>query len=144
MRQWNKFPDLIELLIKSGYQVIVIGQKKDHAEIPGTIDLVNQTTIQELVNLIKRSNLVVTSDSGSMHIAFALARPTVALFGPIEPNRILPLEGRENITVIYNAIKCSPCTDKDTTGKKCKNVKCMDSVTVNQVFDAIKKIVARN
>jgi len=144
IRQWNGFPELTERLLEAKYQVVVIGKENNHIKMPGVIDLVNQTTIQEVVNIIKRSDLLVTADSGPMHIAFALTRPTVALFGPIKPEYALPIEDRNNITIIYNPIKCSPCTNTATLGKKCYTHQCMNSISIEQVFQAVEEMLTRN
>lgn len=71
------------------------------------IDLIGQTTLRELTALISVAELVVCHDSGPMHIAAALKRPTVALFGPTNPARTGPYG--DSARVAAYAVPCAPC-----------------------------------
>ena len=56
----------------------------------GFINLTAQTTIQQLPELMRQSDCIISNDSGPMHLAASLARPLVALFGPTAPERFGP------------------------------------------------------
>ena len=61
-----------------------------HAQAPGSVDLTGQTTLADAVALIRRAALVVTNDSGLMHVAAALGKPAVSIFGPTNPVQVGP------------------------------------------------------
>jgi heptosyltransferase-2 len=71
------------------------------------IDLAGMTTLSELAELIRRSAISITNDSGPMHLAAALNRPVVSIFGPTDPIWIGPYH-RAN-AVLRADLACSPC-----------------------------------
>jgi 3-deoxy-D-manno-octulosonic-acid transferase/heptosyltransferase-1 len=101
-----------------------------------SVNLEGQTTLRDLAYLYKLSRLLITTDSGPMHIAAAMNTPTVALFGPTDPSRTGPY-GKGHI-VVRKKISCSPCFLK-----KCDTKRCMKEITVVKVFEAVKEIVDR-
>ncbi|MBZ4681453.1 glycosyltransferase family 9 protein [Thermodesulfobacterium sp.] len=94
--------------------------------------LVGKMRLKELIGLIQKSKLVVTVDTGPMHIASALKVPTVALFGPTSPYRTGPWGG--DFKILQSRLKCSPCFKK-----KCSQWDCMNSILPEEVFQAIKE-----
>ena len=95
-------------------------------------DLTGRTTLRDLAYLYKLSDLIITTDSGPMHVSAAVGTPTVALFGPTDPVRTGPYG--EGHTVIRRNLPCSPCFLK-----KCETKKCMKEISVEDVFQAVKK-----
>ena len=76
--------------------------------VPGKcLDLTGQTSLSEMIEWIRLSELVVTNDTGPMHIAAALAKPVVAMFGPTEPRRTGPYGQVEHALRIE--LPCAPC-----------------------------------
>ncbi len=71
------------------------------------LDLTGQTSLLEMVEWIRRSELMITNDTGPMHVAAALRKPLVAIFGPTEPRRTGPY-GQLN-HVLQLDLPCSPC-----------------------------------
>lgn len=92
--------------------------------------LAGKTTIPELTAALAESAVVVANDSGPMHLAVALGRPVVALYGPTSPGRTGPYGGRA--TVLQSARPCAPCYDAE-----CEDVECMREITVERVLDAV-------
>ncbi len=97
-----------------------------------SVDLTGKTTLRDLAYLYKLSDLIITTDSGPMHVSAAVGTPTVALFGPTDPARTGPYG--EGHTVIRRNLPCSPCFLK-----KCETKKCMKEISVEDVFQAVKK-----
>ena len=97
-----------------------------------SLDLSGQTTLRDLAYLYARSVLVVTTDSGPMHVAAAVGTPTVALFGPTDPARTGPYGPGH--TVIRAGLSCSPCFLK-----RCETMRCMEEISVEEVFQAVLK-----
>jgi heptosyltransferase-1 len=95
------------------------------------INLGGETTLRDLAYLFGRAALLITTDSGPMHIAAAVGTPVVALFGPTSPARTGP-RGRGH-TIIQKDLECSPCFQK-----KCEVLTCMKEITVEEVFQAVK------
>jgi len=95
-------------------------------------DIAGRTTLRDLAYLYERSALVVTTDSGPMHVAAAVGTPTVALFGPTDPVRTGPYGTGH--TVIRKDLSCSPCFLK-----RCETRRCMEIISVEDVFQAVQK-----
>jgi len=122
--------------------VILTGQKataleKIRLRAHGTvINLEGRTTLKDLAELYRRATLLVTTDSGPMHLAAALGTPVVALFGPTDPSRTGPY-GSGHI-VIQESLSCVPCFRKT-----CRDMTCMKDITVDQVFDAVARVLCQ-
>jgi len=138
---------LAEMLIDVGNVVVVLvgspGEREYSRELlrrmqapDRVIDLTGATSLPELVALFAASAVVVTSDSGPLHIAEALGTPLVALHGPTDPVLSGPC-GPEAI-VIRHAVWCAPCYDH-TTSATCRwhNPICMRGIAPAAVRDAV-------
>ncbi len=100
------------------------------------VSAVGQTSIGQLMALIKRSSALVTPDSAPMHIAAGVKTPFVALFGPTDPRRHVPPAGAHKI--VSKKKKCGPCYKP-----VCKEgYVCMRSITVDEVIDALKGFIS--
>ena len=97
-----------------GWQVWVFGSPGDReaaAEIPAEENLAGRTSLDQAVALLSLADAVVSNDSGLMHVAAALGRPQVALFGPSDPLRTGPHNAKAH--VLRLGIECSPCNKRD-------------------------------
>lgn len=98
-----------------------------------TLNLAGGTSLTEMVEWLRLSRLLVSNDTGPLHIAAALGRPVVALFGPTEPRRTGPY-GQIN-QVLRHPLPCSPCL-KDT----CRHphpLECLHGITPDLVATRI-------
>jgi len=93
-------------------------------------NLGGKTKLSELACLIAKSDLLVTTDSGPMHIACAVKTPVVAIIGPTAPWRTGPF-GDEH-SVVRHELQCSPCFKR--TECPLKHHKCMKEISVEEVF----------
>ncbi len=98
------------------------------------INLAAKTSLLELAALFERSKVVVTCDSGPMHLAVAAGTRVVALFGPTAPWRTGPFG--DNHKIVRINIACSPCFKR-----RCDNPKCMKDILVNDVVSAIEEVL---
>ncbi len=89
-----------------------------------------------LVEIIGKSDVVVTNDSAPMHIAAATGIPVVALFGPTNPDRTGPYTERK--LVIRKDMECIPCFRKPCIYNR---FDCMESISVEEVFEGVKHIL---
>ena len=102
-----------------GLETVIAGGAGDAplaAQIPGARDLTGKTNLRQLVALLERADLVIANDTGPMHIAAALGRPMVSIYGPTSPDRTGPY-GRLD-TVVQLDVECSPCF-----GRHCSHMK---------------------
>lgn len=97
------------------------------------IDLAGKTSLKELIPIIEKAAFMVSNDTGPMHIAAALQVPVYAIFGPANPVRTGPYGGIH--TVIRTGVACSPCY----RWKPCENWRCMKDISVDCIFEAIKR-----
>jgi 3-deoxy-D-manno-octulosonic-acid transferase/heptosyltransferase-1 len=120
--------------------IVFTGSIQDRAEIdeiiermdPKPTNLAGQTSLKELAYLYSKCQLLVTTDTGPMHIAVAMGCTVIALFGPTAPWRTGPYG--EGHRVIREEIECSPCFKKT-----CDHLSCMKNIKVNKVFESVKE-----
>ncbi len=111
------YAELAERYLALGWQVVLLGSDRDQAvtqEIRelckskrDCVDLAGHTRLAEAVDLLSRADAVVSNDSGLMHIAAALARPLVVVYGATSPDFTPPLN--DNAAVVVSDIDCAPC-----------------------------------
>ena len=135
----EKFAHLADLINnKLQMKVVFTGSEKEAIEgitsrmTTEGINLGGQTSLLDLAYLYNKAQMVITTDSGPMHLASAVGTPVIALFGPTDPVRTGPY-GKEHI-IITAGLPCSPCFLK-----KCSTRKCMKDISPEQVFAAIEE-----
>lgn len=97
-----------------------------------------KTTLKQSAALFKKSDLVISSDSGPLHIAVSVGAKTIALFGPTSPEITGPYKADEKKTVVlYKKNDCNiPCYND-----KCENFRCMSDITPEEVFKAAVRLL---
>ena len=131
----KRWPYFRELAARLDAQVVLLGSasdKKDAAQISGR-NLVGQTTLDEAIDLIAGAAMVVSNDSGLMHVAAAAGRPQVALFGSSSPEHTPPLSAAAR--VVWLKVECSPCFERVCP---LGHFKCMNGISVERVLEEIK------
>ena len=126
--------------IAQGWQVWLFGSDKDkeaaeqiNKEADGKcIDFTGRTSLAEAVDLMSLANTVVTNDSGLMHVAAALDKKIIALYGSSDPNFTPPLNAKAR--VISLNLDCSPCFKRDCP---LGHTRCLVDIKPAQVIDAI-------
>lgn len=116
-KQWplRHYGELARMLVAQGHQVWVLGSGKDEsagAEIAalggqGVHNLCGRTQLADAVDLLEASVAAVSNDSGLMHVAAALDKPLVGIYGSSTPHHTPPLSDRAQS--IYLGLECSPC-----------------------------------
>jgi heptosyltransferase I len=99
-----------------------------------------KTSLNQLAALYRHAQVVVTTDSGPMHLAAAVGTPVVALFGPTAPWRTGPYGPRH--VVLRADLSCSPCFKKQCLTTAYEERACMKRLTVDQVAHAVMEKVA--
>lgn len=139
----QKFAELCDRIHRElGIGVILTGGEAGHLGSirmhmkTAAVNLGGQTTLRELACLYRRAALVVTTDSGPMHLAAAMGTPVVALFGPTDPARTGPYGPGHR--VIRSGLSCLPCFRKH-----CDTVRCMREIGVAEVFAAVREVLEK-
>jgi len=104
-----------------------------------SINLCGRLTYRESAAIIEKTNLFIGGDSGLLYIASAVGTPTISLFGPSNPELVAPT-GKKHI-YIWGKTDCSPCYVPETVHKreflKCDDFKCMRSISIDKVKQAV-------
>jgi lipopolysaccharide heptosyltransferase I len=146
-KHWGtgKFAEVARHFLHKGYAVALIGSRRERAiceEVarlaPGAVDIAGETTLTELAALIRRSAISVTNDSGPMHLAVALDRPVVSIFGPTDPIWIGPY-GRPG-AALQAGVPCSPCLLRQLSRCHFGHV-CMENVSARTVIERMENML---
>ena len=128
-----------------GVSVVVVGGTEDSAEgemiVAGVsgLNLAGKTTLVETAAVIAGSAVLISGDSGVLHIAVGLGVPTVSLFGPGIAKKWAP-EGDRHV-VLNRHLACSPCTRFGYTPKCPIQAQCMTGISVDEVVAAAGKLL---
>lgn len=140
----SEFPKVVVLLIGAPSDLPLVG--KIHSLIDSddqrrVLNVAGKFSLPELCAVLQISDLLVTNDSGPLHVAEALATPTVSFFGPETPLLYGPTG--DNQIVFYKGIYCSPCLNVHNQKKApCNgNNVCMKLISPDEVFASTKMIL---
>jgi heptosyltransferase-1 len=140
------FAGVARHFLRDGFAVALAGTKRDHprcrqivAAAPGACDLSGKTTPADLAGLIRRAEVAVTNDSGSMHVAASLGKPMVSVFGPTNPVHIGPYERPESVVRVD--LPCSPCNYRRLSQCPFGHA-CMKQVTSAMVVERVQEILS--
>jgi len=143
---FDEFPDYKQLYIgsKSDWKYVHdglngYGEPYTNIETCNIINTAGEFNINETAALLKNAKLLISNDSGPIHLAASVGCPSVSLFGPETPVLYAPLN--ENAEVLYKKLPCSPCINiKNAKKTNCIDPKCMD-FTISEVFKVVKSII---
>lgn len=122
--------------LEAGWAVWLFGADNDrascaavqHAAGGGCLDLCARTSLEQAVDLLSEVDAVVTNDSGLMHVAAALERPLVAVFGSSDPQATPPLSARASVLSLN--LECSPCLRRSCPKK---HTQCLNDLSPERV-----------
>ena len=106
------------------------------------LDMVGKTSLEEFAALIGNLKLLITNDGGPMHMAVALGVKTVSIFGPVDDLVYGPYPPSDKHIVIKKQIGCRPCYQGFRMQFCDKNRLCLNSITTQDVFDAVRRLVS--
>lgn len=138
-----RFAQLASALHAQGIEVFLLGSKNDATDCDAVVhasgalahSLAGRTTLGQAIELIAAADLVVTNDSGLMHVAAALDRPQVALFGSSSPEHTPPRSPRAQ--VVWLRPECSPCFQRVCP---LGHFRCMNELEVERVLAEIDQL----
>lgn len=145
-KRWpaEHFATLAQQLNQDAYTVWIIGSAKDQdigARIEQlshglAINLCGRTQLADAIDLMSAADLVVSNDSGLMHVAAALERPLIALFGSSSPQFTPPLS--QQVVIMQHPVPCSPCF-----ARTCRygHLDCLTQLSPEAVMAAIRTLL---
>lgn len=154
LRVWpeEQYIDLINEITHSyGAKVILLGDRISHGSLSGFLDrnensdiisAINKTTLGQSAALISMSRIFISNDSGLLHIALALKKPCIGIFGSTSPRQVIPAV--EYCVPVRAGVECSPCfIHQPAADFKCdREVQCLRSISVDDVMTAVKQLLS--
>lgn len=144
-KRWPEryYGELAGEMIEQGWSVWLFGSEKDRAVCKEVnkaaagrcVDLSGRTSLAQAVDLMSLADTVVSNDSGLMHVAAALNRPLVALYGSSDPGFTPPLNPRGRVLSL--GLDCSPCFKRECPEG---HLKCLTELTVEQVARMVREL----
>ena len=141
-KEWPRehWTALIYRLEKEGINWFVVGRNETRLMEGDEHDLTNSTDLRRTCGLLERADLLVTGDSGPMHLACGVSTPVVALFGPTSKAWGFYPAGPEDL-VLERALDCRPCSLHGA--KPCdREFDCMASITPDTVMETVRRKLA--
>ncbi|MDH5750904.1 MAG: lipopolysaccharide heptosyltransferase II [Deltaproteobacteria bacterium] len=145
-KQWpdEHYRETARALADAGWPVVVAGLAKDRelgaeilAGLAGGLNLCGETGLLELTALLARARLLISNDSGAMHMAAAAGIPQIALFGSTNPHWTAPLNPRA--VLLQNPQPCAPCYRRTCP---LGHLRCLQELPPGRAVEAALKLLA--
>lgn len=154
-KHWGavNFAQLTDMLIsRLGAQVVILGgpeelplsqtMKANSKHAP--LDLIGKTSLKELAALIDKLDLLAANDGGPLHMAVALNKKTVSVFGPVDEDVYGPYPKSDRHIVITNKdITCRPCYRAFRLNECLNTRRCIEDIPAEEVFTAVKTLLTK-
>ncbi len=144
-KRWpeDKYAEVVKAKLAEGWQVWIFGSKKDQpvaAAIQALteqqcVDLTGRTSLADAIDLMSLATQVVSNDSGLMHIAAALNKPLVAVYGSSSAKFTPPLN--DHVRMISQGLACSPCFQRECP---LGHLNCLKQLPAEKVLSALKEL----
>ena len=144
-KRWpvRHFVELARLMRGMGaIKIVILGSAEDRALGQAIADgnhclnLAGQTSLWEMIEWVRRGRLVISNDTGPMHVAAALGRPLLALFGPTNPRHTGPY-GRLHSVLQLNSLPCVPCMKP--VCRYAEPMACLNRMTALSVYARVRE-----
>jgi len=133
-KRFSKSFDCRIFLLGSGEEAF-LGSSFQHFDSQKVINLLGKTSLEDLVALFSKLDLVITGDTAPLHIAAAFKTKIIALFGPTDPKRHMP--PTQESTIFMKHLPCVPCYSGECKNEE--NLACLKHITVDEVFNQGEK-----
>jgi heptosyltransferase-2 len=138
----TSYNHVLQSLHQLGWHLLILGTASEHAIGEQCLagieghgwNAAGETSLRQAIQLLCASRMLLCNDSGLMHVAAALGKPTVAIFGATDPKRTSP--SGQRVTLLYQPADCSPCLRR-----KCSvpGQPCMANISAQSVLKACQK-----
>ncbi|MEZ0392707.1 MAG: glycosyltransferase family 9 protein, partial [Pseudobdellovibrionaceae bacterium] len=150
-KEWPResWLELFRHLQNENYKVVLTGSPSDQARLEQLFSLqdlkgiqvqVGKCSLEETKNLLAQASLVISVNTGIMHLAASLDAPMIALHGPTDPRRWGPVSSAS--LVLQSQLPCSPCLNLGFE-YACPRNDCMKNITVSQVLKAVHQLSSK-
>lgn len=135
------YKELADKLIRRGFSVFLSGSTAENdlllqiQQKTPEVQIIKETSIEQLAKKMQQMHLLITNDTGPMHLATALDVPVLAFFAPTDPKKCGPFQAKKAILVQGNKT-CSPCLQR-----KCRKPFCMLQFSPEQVLQKTEEIL---
>jgi lipopolysaccharide heptosyltransferase II len=151
-KQWplQYFAEVGRSLQTGGFSIVLIGGETDRSvcgKLSAALDskplnLAGKLTLAESAALLQQSRLLVTNDTGVMHMAGAVGTPVVAIFGPTTREMgFFPFRSTSRV-IEHEHLNCRPCSFHGTARCPRKHFRCMKEILPDQVMQAVEMIIS--
>jgi len=135
------FVEVAQHYLKQNWQVWAFGSIKEQMqglaiEKVGGVNLCGKTTLAEAIDLLALSKAVVSNDSGLMHVAAALNKPLIAIYGSSDPNFTPPLNS--NAKILSLNLPCSPCFKRECPFG---HLNCLKELKPKQIISTLEELM---
>jgi heptosyltransferase-2 len=145
-RRWpiGQYVNLARLLISSGFMVAITGAASDRwvepyfSKMP-IVDFIGKTSLIDTLNIYSQADLVVTHDSGPLHLAILVRSTVLGIFGPTVPCEKIPYSSNIHILWNKNSLPCCPCYDGKNYAN-CEYNQCLQEITAEYVLERVMEI----
>ncbi|RCW45014.1 glycosyltransferase family 9 protein [Halanaerobium sp. MA284_MarDTE_T2] len=144
-KQWPEeyFAQLADMIISAGRDVLFVGGPGDVERVKKIIDLMKfkadnicgQTSLLELAFVLKKSQLLISGDTGPVHVAAAAGTDTITIFGPSDEVKYQPKGTGKHCIITNNKLKCRPCGEHQCP---LEHHKCMVDISPEIIFNELK------
>ncbi|MDD5729523.1 MAG: glycosyltransferase family 9 protein [Candidatus Omnitrophica bacterium] len=148
IRKWPEgfYLELIKKILEDPQNLVILAGVgecgSDFVPHERCINLIGKTSLKGLIGLFNCCDVLISHDSGIIHIASLTDIYIIALFGPETPQLYAPLTG--NLSVFYSNFACSPCLSAyNHKNYICKNNECLKDISVGSVYSELKKVIVR-
>ena len=145
-KRWpeESYAGLAAAMAEEGWDIWLFGSARDRPVCAGITrrlegncaDLSGRTSLAQALDLLSLADAVVSNDSGLMHVAAALDRPLVALYGSSDPGFTPPLNDRSRVVCL--GLDCSPCFRRECPQG---HLRCLRDISVEQVGQALDEVL---
>ncbi len=153
-RNWNKesmhelvgkladLPQCYILLLGGRLEEELVKDYEDIIARDNVFNFVNRTTIGESIFLLSRSDISVGVDTGMQHVADALGKPTVSVFGPTDPKTHGAYSDKAEFVQCMPKLACQYCFERDVY-YTCPNRKCLNQISADDVLEKVVKVLEK-
>ncbi len=149
-KRWpvENYAQLIKMMASAypGFRFAIMGSQDDkeagaaltQAAPEQCLDLTGKISLPEMIEWIRLSELMISNDTGPMHVAAALGKKVVAIFGPTEPRRTGPYGQLQNVVRVD--LPCAPCLKSRCTYSK--PMECLKAIAPQMILDRVTKLLS--
>ncbi|MGP3778899.1 lipopolysaccharide heptosyltransferase II [Halanaerobium saccharolyticum] len=146
-KRWPEeyFAEIANQLMEKGYKILFVGGPSDTERVSYIINkienrnmiynLCGKTSLLELAAILKKASLVISGDTGPVHVAAAVGTNTAAIFGPSDEEKYAPCGKAKNILIKNTGLYCRPCGEHECP---LEHFKCMRELSPEMVVDRIE------